>query len=55
MMWQVLDWNENAIRMYDQIGAQQLREWRSMRLERDGIARLARADVVEAQCAEPPK
>lgn len=43
--WQVLDWNEPAIRFYESMGAQVLREWLTVRVEGDGLARLAAADV----------
>jgi len=39
--WQVLDWNERAIRFYESLGAGTLREWLTMRIEGDAIARLA--------------
>lgn len=30
--WVVLDWNENAIRFYEEMGAEVLQEWRICRL-----------------------
>jgi GNAT superfamily N-acetyltransferase len=39
--WQVLDWNEPAVRFYESLGAQILREWWTVRIEGDGIARFA--------------
>ena len=43
--WQVLDWNEPAIRFYESVGGQVLREWLTVRLEGDGLTRLAAAEV----------
>ncbi|HET9185690.1 MAG TPA: GNAT family N-acetyltransferase [Solirubrobacterales bacterium] len=40
--WCALEWNEPALRFYDTIGARRLDDWRMLRLERDGIDRLAR-------------
>jgi len=39
--WCALEWNEPALRFYDQLGARRLDEWRMLRLELDGIRRLA--------------
>jgi GNAT superfamily N-acetyltransferase len=39
--WQVLDWNEPAIRFYETLGAKVHREWWTVRVEGDAIARLA--------------
>jgi GNAT superfamily N-acetyltransferase len=39
--WQVLDWNEPAVRFYESLGAKILREWWTVRVEGDAIARLA--------------
>jgi GNAT superfamily N-acetyltransferase len=38
--WQVLDWNEPAVRFYESLGANILREWWTVRVEGDAIARL---------------
>jgi GNAT superfamily N-acetyltransferase len=43
--WQVLDWNEPAIRFYESMGAGVLREWLTVRVEGDGLARLAASEV----------
>jgi GNAT superfamily N-acetyltransferase len=40
-VWQVLDWNTPAIAFYESLGARPLREWITMRLEGEAIARLA--------------
>jgi len=42
MEWAVLDWNEPAIAFYEKLGAKALDEWRTFRLTRDGIAKLAK-------------
>jgi hypothetical protein len=39
--WQVLDWNEPAVRFYETLGANILREWWTVRVEGDAIAQLA--------------
>jgi len=41
-VWQVLDWNAPAIEFYERLGAKVLREWLTVRLEGDALARLAR-------------
>ncbi|HET6998949.1 MAG TPA: GNAT family N-acetyltransferase [Solirubrobacterales bacterium] len=35
--WCALDWNEPALRFYDQLGATRLDEWKMLRLNRDGM------------------
>lgn len=35
--WSALDWNEPALRFYDELGATRLREWEILRLEGDGL------------------
>jgi GNAT superfamily N-acetyltransferase len=42
-VWQVLDWNEPAIRFYESLGARHLKEWMTMRVDGDALERLARA------------
>ncbi len=39
--WVALDWNQNAIDIYENLGAKQLHEWRIFRMEQDSIAQLA--------------
>jgi len=39
--WCALEWNEPALDFYAKIGARRLDDWRMLRLERDGINRLA--------------
>lgn len=39
--WCALDWNEPALGFYDGLGAKRLEEWTMLRLERDGMERLA--------------
>lgn len=39
--WQVLDWNEPAVRFYESLGAKIMKEWWTVRVEGDAIARLA--------------
>ena len=39
--WTVLDWNRNAIELYEKMGGRILDEWRTVRLEREGIEQLS--------------
>jgi len=39
--WCALEWNEPALSFYAKLGARRLDDWRMLRLEGDGIARLA--------------
>jgi len=41
--WTVLDWNENAIRLYEGMGATVMPEWRICRVSGDKLARFGRA------------
>jgi GNAT superfamily N-acetyltransferase len=41
MEWAALTWNRLAIDFYERLGARALEEWRTFRLEGDGIASLA--------------
>ena len=50
-VWQVLDWNEPAIKFYEKVGATVLREWLTVRIAGDALARLA-ATEVEARAPE---
>ena len=38
--WCVLDWNQNAIDLYEQVGGEILDEWRIVRMDRKGIENL---------------
>jgi GNAT superfamily N-acetyltransferase len=40
--WDVLEWNEPAIAVYERVGAAVLQEWRIMRLQGDALVDLAR-------------
>jgi RimJ/RimL family protein N-acetyltransferase len=39
--WCVLDWNENAIRFYERMGATVMPDWRLSRVTGDALAALA--------------
>jgi len=39
--WSVLDWNENAIRFYEKLGATVMPDWRICRLAGDALQRYA--------------
>lgn len=41
MLWQVLDWNKDAIRFYDRFGASYSAEWLNGSLEREQLVKLA--------------
>jgi GNAT superfamily N-acetyltransferase len=41
MRWQVLEWNEPALRFYDALGAKIMDEWETMRLMEPALSRLA--------------
>lgn len=43
MDWAVLDWNTEAMRFYERIGARRSEGWQPWRLEGEGIAALAQA------------
>lgn len=46
MEWQVLDWNEHALRFYDKLGANHLNGWLPYRLTEDGLrAIVAQSEV----------
>jgi GNAT superfamily N-acetyltransferase len=42
-VWQVLDWNEPAIRFYESLGARHMKEWMTMRVDGEALERLARS------------
>ncbi len=41
LVWQVLDWNIPAIEFYQSLGATVMKEWLTMRITDDALARLA--------------
>ncbi len=41
MRWQVLEWNEPALKFYDSLGATIMDEWETMRLMQPALSRLA--------------
>jgi GNAT superfamily N-acetyltransferase len=51
--WQVLDWNEPAIRFYEAMGARVMREWLDVRVTGDALSRLAAAEATVAPSAKP--
>lgn len=42
--WVALDWNEPALSFYAKLGARRLDDWKILRLDGDGIRRLAEGD-----------
>jgi len=51
--WQVLDWNEPAIRFYESMGGQVLREWLTVRVKGEDLERLAGSAVSVRPPAKP--
>ena len=51
--WQVLDWNEPAIRFYESMGGRLLRDWLPVRVKGEDLERLAGADVTVQPPAKP--
>lgn len=47
MRWQVLEWNEPALKFYDTLGATIIEEWETMRLMEPALSRLADIEVVK--------
>jgi GNAT superfamily N-acetyltransferase len=43
-VWQVLDWNEPSIRFYESLGAKVLKEWLTVRIDGEALARLAKGE-----------
>ena len=43
LKWEVLDWNTPAIEFYRAMGAELMKEWRTMRVTGENLARLAEA------------
>ena len=43
--WCALTWNQPALEFYDRLGARRLDEWRTLRLEREGMERVANRTV----------
>ena len=41
LTWEVLDWNEPALRFYASLGAEVRRTWLPVRVEGEALARLA--------------
>ncbi len=42
--WSVLDWNKNAIDLYEKAGGTIMEEWRIVRMERESIEKLSGKD-----------
>ena len=41
MQWQVLDWNTEALRLYEKLGGKYLPEWFTIRMDRPTLAKFA--------------
>ena len=46
--WQVLEWNEPALKFYETLGAHIMDEWETMRLMEPALSRLASAEIPES-------
>ena len=51
--WSVLDWNAPAIGFYEALGAREMTEWRTMRVDGPALARLAGSNAGEAARSVP--
>lgn len=49
--WMALDWNTPAIEFYKRLGAQEMPEWRLLRVTGDALARMAAIDLEGEQSA----
>ena len=47
MRWQVLEWNEPAIKFYDSLGAKVMEEWETMRLMQPWLSKLAGVEAMK--------
>ncbi|HEY6304873.1 MAG TPA: GNAT family N-acetyltransferase [Candidatus Angelobacter sp.] len=43
LVWQVLEWNEPAIKFYESLGATMMDEWETMRIMEPALSRLAQS------------
>lgn len=43
--WQVLDWNKPAIEFYESLGAYNMKEWFTYRLEGESLLKLSRQNI----------
>jgi GNAT superfamily N-acetyltransferase len=43
VVWQVLEWNEPAIKFYESLGARTMDEWETMRIMEPALSRLAQS------------
>lgn len=41
MQWQVLDWNTKAIDFYERIGGKCLKEWLTIRMDKESLTNFA--------------
>ena len=49
MRWQVLEWNEPALKFYDTLGATIMEEWETMRLMEPALSRLASIEELKGR------
>ncbi|HWG51205.1 MAG TPA: GNAT family N-acetyltransferase [Candidatus Acidoferrales bacterium] len=49
MRWQVLEWNEPALKFYDSLGATIMDEWETMRLMEPALSRLAGIEEIKGR------
>ena len=48
LTWAVLDWNVDAIALYDEVGGKPLSEWISYRVSGPALSELAESDLAES-------
>lgn len=46
--WSALDWNEPALRFYEEIGARRMEQWQALRLEGESLKRLGQIPLSTA-------
>jgi GNAT superfamily N-acetyltransferase len=51
LVWQVLEWNEPAIKFYESLGASMMSEWETMRIMEPHLSRLAKGARATSQTA----
>lgn len=54
LSWAVLDWNTNAIALYDAVGGRPLREWITYRVSGTSLSELAESELADSAGAIRP-
>ncbi|HLW53889.1 MAG TPA: GNAT family N-acetyltransferase [Candidatus Angelobacter sp.] len=53
VVWQVLKWNEPAIKFYESLGATTMDDWETMRIMEPALSRLAQGKSLPQENSEP--